>query len=378
MDSQGPTRSPEEYETPRDCMELVMQNLESSFQSVEQQDNTPGAAATDPSTPKSCASSSPIPSPLSTVTQEQDSQDDIAQILMKKLSGLRVPEVRKLREIAVPFAAADHDMSGCSECEESDQESDDDDLCSTTSSDPDNDQVEGNLSQDPFIQPPMLPDVHFHVPLETEDDIARVRRALMIKGVLEVSCDLERQTVTVSGNVSPRRLLKKVKQVKRNSRILSNNSSSSSALGFLTSAAHAHGSNTRSGVNHHDASHHASYAMNPPPHNLHPLNNNGYSFEYPSNSQESVLVAPRPRPTYQSYTFRNRPSSPYLRTYSPSDMSPPSSPDGPAAYHHELDAWDSAIRYYNSTRSYAPAFAAGSHSMSSSFGRIIFDDYYYQ
>jgi hypothetical protein len=157
MDSQGPTRSPEEYETPRDCMELVMQNLESSFQSVEQQDNTPGAAATDPSTPKSCASSSPIPSPLSTVTQEQDSQDDIAQILMKKLSGLRVPEVRKLREIAVPFAAADHDMSGCSECEESDQDSDDDDLCSTTSSDPDNDQVEGNLSQDPFIQPPMLP-----------------------------------------------------------------------------------------------------------------------------------------------------------------------------------------------------------------------------
>jgi hypothetical protein len=184
--------------------------------------------------------------------------------------------------------------------------------------------------------------------------------------------------VTVSGNVSPRRLLKKVKQVKRNSRILSNNNSSSSALGFLTSAAHAHGSNTRSGVNHHDASHHGSYAMNPPPHNLHLLNNNGYNFEYPSNSQESVLVAPRPRPTYQSYTFRNRPSSPYLRTYSPSDMSPPSSPDGPAAYHHELDAWDSAIRYYNSTRSYAPAFAAGSHSMSSSFGRIIFDDYYYQ
>jgi hypothetical protein len=25
-------------------------------------------------------------------------------------------------------------------------------------------------------------DAHFHVPLETEDDIARVRRALMIKG----------------------------------------------------------------------------------------------------------------------------------------------------------------------------------------------------
>ena len=40
-------------------------------------------------------------------------------------------------------------------------------------------------------------------------------------GVYSVHCDIPSQTVTVSGNVNPQALLKRVKQVKRKSKILS-------------------------------------------------------------------------------------------------------------------------------------------------------------
>lgn len=175
---------------------------------------------------------------------------------------------------------------------------------------------------------------------------------MTIKGVLEISCDLQRQMVTVSGNVSPRRLLKKVKKVKPNSRILST-TTSAGQLGTSTI------SNTM---------------WNPPPL---PALNNGYNnshadFEYyQASSQEPMFVAPRPRPSYESYTFRNRPSSPYLRNYSPSDMSPPSSPP-------DEDYSLSSSNYYHTTgsRSYArTSSAANYYSLRQPGG--IFHDYYY-
>ncbi|CAM6034902.1 unnamed protein product [Sphagnum compactum] len=340
MDSNVSSRSPHEInEAPRDGMEVI-QTMELEQPAVEQ--DIP--LTIDPSTPKSC-SSSPIPAPT-TVNQEPQ---NIAQVLMMKLSGLCVPEVKQPpSHIFVPSLA--DEMSGCSQCEESEDNDDDLDICSSTTSSDDTNQLEGN--SEPGFQPPMLPDLHLHVPLETDDDIARVRRALTIKGVLEISCDLQRQMVTVSGNVSPRRLLKKVKKVKPNSRILST-TTSAGQLGTSTI------SNTM---------------WNPPPL---PALNNGYNnshadFEYyQASSQEPMLVAPRPRPSYESYTFRNRPSSPYLRNYSPSDMSPPSSPPD------EDYSWSSS-NYYHTTgsRSYAPtSSAANYYSLRQPDG--IFHDYYY-
>lgn len=115
-------------------------------------------------------------------------------------------------------------------------------------------------------------------------------------GVLEVVCEFERQVVTVTGIVPPSRLLKKVRRVNRQARILSTNSSFSAFLNpdFVPSGFGAHQETGRS----------ASVDI-PSPH--------------PTSHQQS-------RPTFQAYTFHNSPSSPYLRTYSPPDISPSSSP----------------------------------------------------
>jgi hypothetical protein len=181
-------------------------------------------------------------------------------------------------------------VSPCSECEESDDE---DDLCSTTSEESGD---ESNIPPASHAQPPLLPDVQLRVPMENEEDVRKVRAALQVKGVLEVACNLQRQTVTVTGNVPAARLLKKVRKVKRQSRILSYRS----PLGMPPHA-------PPTPAPHHDAhSMPSSTFYNPPSH----------QFPYDR----------RPQPTYQTYTFHNNPHSPYLRTYSPPDWSPPASP----------------------------------------------------
>jgi hypothetical protein len=50
--------------------------------------------------------------------------------------------------------------------------------------------------------------------------VDKVKDALDVDGVQGVNCDLVTQTVTVTGNVPYHRLLKKLKQVKRKSRLL--------------------------------------------------------------------------------------------------------------------------------------------------------------
>jgi hypothetical protein len=67
---------------------------------------------------------------------------------------------------------------------------------------------------------PLLPDVQFRVPMESRKDVEKVKDALEIEGVHGVICDLPSQTVTVSGIVPFHRLLKKLKHVKRRSKLL--------------------------------------------------------------------------------------------------------------------------------------------------------------
>ncbi|XP_024365797.1 uncharacterized protein [Physcomitrium patens] len=74
---------------------------------------------------------------------------------------------------------------------------------------------------DSSIGRPMLPDVQFRVPMETRRDVDKVKDALDIDGVRSVDCDPVTQTVTVSGNVPYHRLLKKLKHVKRRSKLIS-------------------------------------------------------------------------------------------------------------------------------------------------------------
>jgi len=74
---------------------------------------------------------------------------------------------------------------------------------------------------DSSIGRPILPDVQFRVPMESRRDVDKVRDALDIEGVRGVNCDMVNQTVTVSGNVPYHRLLKKLKHVKRRSRLIS-------------------------------------------------------------------------------------------------------------------------------------------------------------
>jgi copper chaperone CopZ len=68
---------------------------------------------------------------------------------------------------------------------------------------------------------PILPDVRLSVPMDSLRCVEKVKEALDISGVYSVNCDIPSQTVTVSGNVAPQALLKRVKHVKRKSKILS-------------------------------------------------------------------------------------------------------------------------------------------------------------
>jgi hypothetical protein len=231
--------------------------------------------------------------------------NDMEMILRKKifecgLGEMRVPEMR---------------MSGCSECEQTDSDDDeDDDICSTSSDD----------SDDPYnplasgVMPPVLPDVQLRVPMENEDDVQRVKDALLIKGVLDVVCDLSRQIVTVTGMVPPSRLLKKLRKVNRQARIVS----TVSPFAIF--------------INPHFSS--SSFAL----HEDDDATPHSNAIDIPLANPIPSSHHHRPRPTFQRYHFHNDPHSPYLRTFSFSDLSPPSnspnfSPDyvtGDAFDHH--------------------------------------------
>lgn len=131
--------------------------------------------------------------------------------------------------------------------------------------------------------------------------------------MLDVVCDKERQIVTVTGVVLPSRLLKKVRKVKRQARIVSTVSPFAAFINpnFRTSAFDLQAS---------DAPHRSVIDIPSP----HPVPN-------------FVVYQQRPRPAFQRYTFHNDPHSPYLRTFSPSNLSPASSPSqatGDALDHH--------------------------------------------
>lgn len=124
-------------------------------------------------------------------------------------------------------------------------------------------------------------------------------------GVLDVVCDEARQIVTVTGIVPPSRLLKKVRKVKRQARIISTVSSFAVFVNpnFGPSAFAMHEDDTPH-----------SNAIDIP--SVHPVPN-------------FTVHQQRPRPTFQRYNFHNDPHSPYLRTFSLSDLSPSSSPNSP-------------------------------------------------
>lgn len=67
----------------------------------------------------------------------------------------------------------------------------------------------------------MLPDVILRVPMDSQRCAEKVKHALATNGVYSVHCCVPTGTVTVSGNIAPQALLKRVKQVKRKSKILS-------------------------------------------------------------------------------------------------------------------------------------------------------------
>lgn len=217
------------------------------------------------------------------------------------LGSVRVPEM--------------HSMSGCSDCEETESD-DDDDICS------DSDEESGDsLGYNPMasgVMPPVLPDIQLRVPMEDENEVQRVKNALSIKGVLEVSCDLERQIVTVTGIVAPSRLLKKVRRVNSQAQIISTVSPFAVFINphFRSSAAVADEEP--------DLRQQSSHAIDIP--SRHPVPN-------------FVVHQQCPRPAFQRYTFHNDPHSPYLRTFSPTDLSPRDDPfddavTGDAYDHH--------------------------------------------
>jgi len=196
------------------------------------------------------------------------------------LGDVRVPELRLPR---------------CSETESDDS---DDDLCSA--SDDDSDEPYNPLASG--VMPPVLPDIQLRVPMKDASDARRVKDALLIKGVLDVVCDEERQVVTVTGVVPPYRLLKKVRQVKPQARIISTGSPYAMFVNpSLRPSAHI------------DERESAAPIDIPTPHPV----------------PHFVVRQQRPRPTFQQYTFHNDPHSPYLRTFSPSNLSPED-----ASHHH--------------------------------------------
>jgi hypothetical protein len=214
-----------------------------------------------------------------------DRDDDVALVLRRKINvgDMRVPELQ---------------ISGCSDGE--DETESDDDLCSSSDDD-------DGESYDPFasgVVPPVLPDIQLRVPMEDANDVQRVKDALLIKGVLDVVCDEERQIVTVTGIVPPLRLLKKVRKVKSQARIIS---TSSPFACFVNP-------NTR------PSTHFAVHEE---------LQDSAAPIDIPSSRSgvpNFVVLQQRPRPTFQRFNFHNDPHSPYLRTFSPSDLSPVNSP----------------------------------------------------
>lgn len=223
-------------------------------------------------------------------------------------------------------------MSGCSECEDSNESDDDDDLCSTSSDDSED-------SYNPFasgVLPPVLPDIQLRVPMENEDDVRKVKDALLIKGVLDVVCDEARQIVTVTGIVPPSRLLKKARKVKRQARILS----TVSPFAVFINPHFGHSAFTFHEEEDDDESSHSSSTSS-----------SSHAIDIPSASPVLIpMQSQRPRPTFQRYNFRNDPHSPYLRTFSLSDLSSPSScsPSCTSSTYVTGDAFDHHRRFDSS------------------------------
>ncbi|KAG0586413.1 hypothetical protein KC19_2G088800 [Ceratodon purpureus] len=109
-------------------------------------------------------------------------------------------------------------LFGCDNCEES--ENDDRHKAHSASSDESMDD-ESSPRSSSHHSPYSIPVVHLRVPMKNEDDVRKVVAALQLRGVVEVACDLENQIVKVTGNADPDRLLKKVKKVKRKSKLIS-------------------------------------------------------------------------------------------------------------------------------------------------------------
>ncbi|XP_024400839.1 uncharacterized protein [Physcomitrium patens] len=103
----------------------------------------------------------------------------------------------------------------CDSCEDSDHSIRHE--AHATSSDTSDDEYPSS----PAHQPPhMTPVVHLRVPMKDDHDVRKVVAALQIKGVLDIACDLANQVVKVTGSADPDRLLKKVKRVKRKSKLI--------------------------------------------------------------------------------------------------------------------------------------------------------------
>ncbi|KAG0576869.1 hypothetical protein KC19_5G114400 [Ceratodon purpureus] len=133
---------------------------------------------------------------------------------------------------------------------------------------------------------PILPDVRLSVPMDTLRCVEKIKEALDISGVYSVHCDIPSQTVTVSGNVAPQALLKRVKHVKRKSKILS-------YTNLYTDSSH----NMMAGSHHgRTSSSTTSYGMSAPGY--------GSSAMYGSNSYHRSGRFPSP-PRDHSYYSRN-------------------------------------------------------------------------
>lgn len=133
-----------------------------------------------------------------------------------------------------------------------------------------------------------------------------------------MACDVQTQTVTITGTVPPLRLLKKARQLKPQARIISTRSPFSVFLNpnyFRSSTVFPHI--------------HDEDSTSTPPINI--------PSPHPGMVPNFVVHRQRPRPTFQRYNFHNDPHSPYLRTFSPTNLSPENSPSqtpGDAFDHH--------------------------------------------
>lgn len=89
-------------------------------------------------------------------------------------------------------------------------------------------------------------------------------------GVYSVHCDVPNQTVTVSGNIAPQALLKRVKHVKRKSKILSYSSP-------YTSSVTSYGASSYGSAYHRPA----RYTLSPPRDHSYYSRNNQHTFAHP-------------------------------------------------------------------------------------------------